>query len=1089
MSYAATQGIVHYYSTYREPVSALAFDPVSDTLWVGMSSGQLAAFHSNRQRSVFFPAGGTVTKILASESHVRAMSTDSTGKKTGGVGAWSKGGVSKWFYNVQQLDFCAATSSASTLVVATSTPEFVILNSSTGQTVRTVSSPAHLQSLAPSHSTVLSGGSDGQLRSHDLRTGNTVASVRAHVGGVQQVAASGSYAFTIGWALRQGRPLADPLVKVYDVRMLRAMAPVPFPSGPVAVNVHPKRSSTIVITSANGLVHIVDVANPNANPEFIQVDTATYVGAVAVSPTGGYIAFGDAEGMIQIVSAYDPYDEDGEVPFNGFDGVPPEWGDAPEPLPEIEWADNTPLNVIGMPAYNEMLLSSWTPKFLPSNPTWPPPPKIPQQVLNDLQMRHGLLSAALPRDLKGKRNVVPTLSKGRSEGRFRSDRGRRSSVLPDTPTELLGANEVPRSYRKVEIEYSKFGVEDFDFGYYNRTQYSGLETHIQGCYTNALVQALHYTTPIRQVAKSHITTDCPREHCTLCEFGFVTRMLEDARGKNCHTSNFCNSFSSIPSAPAMGIVDYEYDTAKGERTDYVVMIQQFNRFLTEQMSAEGNMFPMNPAVLPPRDIAGIPQPPPAPMTQLLGIDAKTIMVCTLCGAQRDKDSTTTTVDLMYPKKWHSEGYDFASLLRLSLIREREHKQQCSTCRQQANIRSWRAVKNSDLPPVLAVNACAYDESDTWTDVRGAAPILSSHVSLQLEDDGVEVEYEVRALVVQVISKEELVRPHLVALVKVPEAEGRDDLAGPWHLFNDFVVKNVTEEEALRFPGKWKIPTVIYLERVDTRDKLDFSQLPTAIDPAILCQDISMSLKRDRSLIRHQCLTPEELPTPGMVIAIDAEFVQLQEAETEVRSDGTKKTLRPPRRALARVSVVRGSGPREGVPFIDDHIHTSTPVVNYLTEFSGIHHGDLDPQTSRYTLVPRKVAYKKLRLLVDRGCMFVGHGLMNDFRTINIHVTPEQVIDTFDLYFLENRHRRLNLRFLSYFILKQDIQTGNHDSIEDARAAFLLYKKWHDSGEGEFAKMLDSLYREGKEVNFKAPGAVPSPVPTPAQAAVAHTRYA
>lgn len=96
MSYRSTSGIVHYYSTYRQPVTALAFDPVSDTLWVGMSSGQVAAFHSNRQRSVFFRAGGPVTKIVPSETHVRAISTDSA-EKTAGVGAWSKGAVNKWF--------------------------------------------------------------------------------------------------------------------------------------------------------------------------------------------------------------------------------------------------------------------------------------------------------------------------------------------------------------------------------------------------------------------------------------------------------------------------------------------------------------------------------------------------------------------------------------------------------------------------------------------------------------------------------------------------------------------------------------------------------------------------------------------------------------------------------------------------------------------------------------------------------------------------------------------------------------------------------------------------------------------------------
>ena len=31
-------------------------------------------------------------------------------------------------------------------------------------------------------------------------------------------------------------------------------------------------------------------------------------------------------------------------------------------------------------------------------------------------------------------------------------------------------------------------------------------------------------------------------------------------------------------------------------------------------------------------------------------------------------------------------------------------------------------------------------------------------------------------------------------------------------------------------------------------------------------------------------------------------------------------------------------------------------------------GDLDPNISPYTLTPLKVVYKKLRLLVDRGCV-------------------------------------------------------------------------------------------------------------------------
>jgi len=79
------------------------------------------------------------------------------------------------------------------------------------------------------------------------------------------------------------------------------------------------------------------------------------------------------------------------------------------------------------------------------------------------------------------------------------------------------------------------------FSFYNETSYSGLETHILNSYTNSMVQAMHYVDPIRRLAKSHITLDCPREHCLLCEFGFVVRMLEDAKGINCQASNFCKT--------------------------------------------------------------------------------------------------------------------------------------------------------------------------------------------------------------------------------------------------------------------------------------------------------------------------------------------------------------------------------------------------------------------------------------------------------------------------------------------------------------------------------------------------------------------
>jgi PAB-dependent poly(A)-specific ribonuclease subunit 2 len=92
---------------------------------------------------------------------------------------------------------------------------------------------------------------------------------------------------------------------------------------------------------------------------------------------------------------------------------------------------------------------------------------------------------------------------------------------------------------------------------------------------------------------------------------------------------------------------------------------------------------------------------------------------------------------------------------------------------------------------------------------------------------------------------------------------------------------------------------------------------------------------------------------------------------------------------------------------------------------------------------------------------------------DIYIPPDRVIDTVDLYFLKSRQRRLSLRFLSWFILGEHIQTDNHDSIEDARSALMLYHAYRAFQEqGIFDQKLEEVYKEGRQ--FVRMILVPSP---------------
>eukprot|EP00808_Paulinella_micropora_P008292 g60396.t1 len=314
----------------------------------------------------------------------------------------------------------------------------------------------------------------------------------------------------------------------------------------------------------------------------------------------------------------------------------------------------------------------------------------------------------------------------------------------------------------------------------------------------------------------------------------------------------------------------------------------------------------------------------------------------------------------------------------------------------------------------------------------------------------------------------------------------------WYLVNDFVICNSTGVEAASFHYHWKQPCILKYTRIFVTPPLPGPAVPLsptskghgwrAIPPAVLYtpteRATSSRAPNGRAGKDKQAPSAYRLLSPsrsgdrvgrGSLVAIDCEFVVVQLEEKDEKVDGKVSMVTPQRMQLARVSLVRGQGPQMGVPFLDQYIVPTEPVVDHLTEFSGLRPGDLDPAVSPYPLVTLKQAFVRLQALADQGAVFVGHGLKKDFQMINMVVPADQIVDTVLLFYLPAKRRKLGLKYLAAHVLGLEVQRGTHDSIEDARTALALFQRYQAmrrQGSEHLEQELNRLYEVGAASGFK-----------------------
>lgn len=175
--------------------------------------------------------------------------------------------------------------------------------------------------------------STGSVDFLDPETLQVKRSWQAHPTSINDMDVKKDFLVTCGFATRMyGPPALEQFAKVFDLKTMEQLPPIPLPGGAAYIRIHPKMSTTSLIGSLHGQLQIVDLMNPNTS-NLHHLSLSSTMKFLAISSSSNFWVIAELDNTIHLWGTMQ------HVQFND-DSKETEFADNPAPVQSFDVDDD-----------------------------------------------------------------------------------------------------------------------------------------------------------------------------------------------------------------------------------------------------------------------------------------------------------------------------------------------------------------------------------------------------------------------------------------------------------------------------------------------------------------------------------------------------------------------------------------------------------------------------------------------------------------------------------------------------------------------------------------------------------------------------